>query len=144
MKFRKLRIAWSFVCGLAFLLLIVFWVRSYRHLDEVSCDPMDLNIASLRGQILLNHHFDEIISLGPYVPASFDAFGCKIAYCSSLVESTERDVRGIEIPLWSATLLSVALAACPWLRWRFGLRTLLIATTLVALVLGLTMYMNRH
>ena len=28
MSFRKLRIAWSVVCGIACLLLIVFWVRS--------------------------------------------------------------------------------------------------------------------
>jgi hypothetical protein len=35
-----------------------------------------------------------------------------------------------------------ALATAPWLSWRFGLRTLLIATTLVAVVLGLIVRMN--
>ena len=34
-------------------------------------------------------------------------------------------------------MLSATLAVAPWLRWRFTLRTLLIATTLVAVVLGL-------
>src|SRR3954451_11071314 len=29
MKFRKLRIAWSAACGIACVLLIVLWVRSY-------------------------------------------------------------------------------------------------------------------
>ena len=29
MRFRKLRIAWSVVCGLVAVLLIVLWVRSY-------------------------------------------------------------------------------------------------------------------
>ena len=29
MRFRKLRIAWSVVCGIACVLLIVLWVRSY-------------------------------------------------------------------------------------------------------------------
>jgi hypothetical protein len=29
MKFRKLRIAWSVFCGLACVLLVVLWVRSY-------------------------------------------------------------------------------------------------------------------
>src|SRR5690348_8525325 len=33
MRFRKLRIAWSVVWGLAAVLLIVFWVRSYWHVD---------------------------------------------------------------------------------------------------------------
>src|SRR6476620_7609681 len=29
MRFRKLRIAWSVMCGIACVLLIVLWVRSY-------------------------------------------------------------------------------------------------------------------
>jgi hypothetical protein len=42
-------------------------------------------------------------------------------------------------PYWFLILLTAAIAAAPWLRWpkRFSLRTLLIATTLVAVVLGL-------
>src|SRR6476619_8444557 len=36
MKFRKLRIAWSVVCGLACLPLIVLWVRSYSREDFAS------------------------------------------------------------------------------------------------------------
>ena len=39
-------------------------------------------------------------------------------------------------------LLMAALAAVPWLRWRFSLRTLLIAMTLVAVVLGIIMWMQ--
>ena len=35
------------------------------------------------------------------------------------------------------------LAAAPWLRWRFSLRTLLIATTLVAVVLGVIVVSSR-
>ncbi len=35
------------------------------------------------------------------------------------------------------TVICGALATAPWLRFRFSLRTLLIATTLVAVVLGL-------
>ena len=31
MRYRKLRIAWSVGCGLAAVLLIVLWVRSYRN-----------------------------------------------------------------------------------------------------------------
>src|SRR6476620_3597226 len=36
---------------------------------------------------------------------------------------------------------AVFLAFAPWMRWHFSLRTLLIATTLVAVVLGLVMWM---
>jgi hypothetical protein len=39
---------------------------------------------------------------------------------------------------------ATTLAVCPWLRRRFSLHTLLIATTLVAVVLGLAVYAARH
>src|SRR6476661_7413421 len=35
MKFRKLRIAWSVLCGIACVLLILLWVRSYWWNDSV-------------------------------------------------------------------------------------------------------------
>ena len=48
------------------------------------------------------------------------------------------------VPYWFLVLLSVAdLPSHPWLRWRFSLRTLLIATTLVAVVLGIIVWMSR-
>ena len=37
-----------------------------------------------------------------------------------------------------------ALAALFWFRWRFSLRTMLIATTLIAALLGLIVYLARH
>ena len=47
------------------------------------------------------------------------------------------------IRYWSPVVLSATLATVPWIRhlsWRFSLRTLLIAMTLVAVVLGLAVY----
>ena len=51
----------------------------------------------------------------------------------------------IDIPQWFPVLLFATLATAPWIRWskRFSLRTLLIATTLVAVVLGLVVYAAR-
>jgi hypothetical protein len=46
-------------------------------------------------------------------------------------------------PGWVLGGLCVAVAGLPWLRWRFSLRTLLIVTTLVAVVLGLAVYAGR-
>jgi hypothetical protein len=42
------------------------------------------------------------------------------------------------VPQWFIVALSAAVAAAPWIQWnrRFSLRTLLIATTLVAVGLG--------
>jgi len=47
------------------------------------------------------------------------------------------------IPLWSLVLITAAASTLPWMRRRFSLRTLLIATTLIAITLGLTIYMTR-
>jgi hypothetical protein len=46
----------------------------------------------------------------------------------------------IGLPHWLAILIIGAVAAVPWLRWQFSLRTLLITTTLVAVVLGIAVY----
>ena len=40
-------------------------------------------------------------------------------------------------PYWFAAFILGMIAELPWLHWRFSLRTLLIATTLAAVVLGL-------
>jgi hypothetical protein len=45
-------------------------------------------------------------------------------------------------PIWIPTVILGSIAAAPWLPWsnRFSLRTLLIATTLVAVVLGVIVW----
>ena len=52
---------------------------------------------------------------------------------------------GVSVPHWFPVVVFIALAAAPWLRWskRFSLRTLLIAMTLVAVVLGLVVWLTR-
>ena len=49
------------------------------------------------------------------------------------------------IPYWFLVVLSGTCAILPWLKfsWKFSLRTLLIATTLVAVALGLVCYFVR-
>jgi hypothetical protein len=48
----------------------------------------------------------------------------------------------VAMPHWFPAAAAVTVAAVPWLRWRFSLRTLLIATTLVAVVLGLAVWLR--
>jgi hypothetical protein len=47
----------------------------------------------------------------------------------------------IGFPHWLFSILVGLLAAFPWLRWRFSLRTLLILCTLIAVGLGLAVMM---
>ena len=49
----------------------------------------------------------------------------------------------IGLPHWFALVVVALLATSPWLSYRFSLRTLLIATTLVAVVLGLIVWSAR-
>jgi hypothetical protein len=56
MRFRKLRIAWSVVCAVACVLLIVLAVRSYEWADTVggSIGVRDaLSVTSLDGQLIV-------------------------------------------------------------------------------------------
>src|SRR3954447_21045285 len=58
----------------------------------------------------------------------------------------EYPIDDYDIPYWFPLLISIAFAAAPWLRelkLRFSLRTLLVATTLIAVVLGLIVWAAR-
>jgi hypothetical protein len=59
--------------------------------------------------------------------------------------AVQPEVSFVAFPHWFLVIISVALTAVPWLRWkrRFSLRTLLVATTVVALALGLIIYATR-
>jgi hypothetical protein len=51
----------------------------------------------------------------------------------------------ISVPCWCCVAFFAALSAAPWFRWtwKFSLRTLLIATTLIAVMLGLIVWAVR-
>jgi hypothetical protein len=51
--------------------------------------------------------------------------------------------QGFAVPCWFCVGITALLSAGPWLTYRFSLRTLLIATTLVAVLLGLSGYALR-
>jgi hypothetical protein len=153
MKYRKLRIAWSVAWGVVAVLLAVLCVRSYWWLDSVwrytptggmrldsLCGKIIFKVASVSGQVATV--VVDTKSTKHMIPAGGDAyFGIKF-YLGFLLR---REANGFAlfIPYWFLTLLAIAFAPLSWLRWRFGLRTLLIATTLVAVVLGLVVYASR-
>src|SRR3954464_9326953 len=55
MRFRKLRTAWSVVCGIACLLLIVLWIRSYWRLQilEKRIGSLAVQISSVKSHIAI-------------------------------------------------------------------------------------------
>jgi hypothetical protein len=144
MKFRNLRIAWSIGWGLGCLLLIMLWVRSYWVSEEIDSRIADYPVAceSQKGRLRFTHF-----------PANNNGWDVtyEIKY-GSWHYSSHRIYAGLlqfvwgfgddylNMPHWVFVFAASVAASLPWLRWRFSLRTLLIATTLVAMVLGLAVW----
>jgi hypothetical protein len=124
MRFRKLRIAFSATCGIACLLLIVLWVRSY----------------SIHRQFAWPGGIDEVSDQGYVTFVRIDQDDLREMMRNPETERMGKATRILRAPYWSLVLVSAALAIGPWLRYRFSLRTLLIATTLAAVVLGLIVW----
>ena len=63
----------------------------------------------------------------------------RLLWLDAFMVAVLSDPQPIVVPYWSLVSSFVLLAAIPWLPWsnRFSLRTLLIATTAVAVVLGI-------
>ena len=152
MRFRKLRIAWSVLCGIACVLLIVLWVRSYWWWDTVQgplLDGVQFSAGSHHGRLAIGTDAFEIAQ-----STELGATKCAIVLRNSRYFKQDYSIGfaffhsdgswAIHIPHWFAIDgLAHSSRPHPWLRWRFSLRTLLIATTLVAVVLGLIVWMSR-
>jgi hypothetical protein len=149
MKHRKLRIAWSMVWGIAAVLIVVLWVRSYWWMDTFM-RPIQTGTIRLQsgcGQVCAavltqdlaatSHHW--ILQTQPTDIGSNHGWLVLLPF----VDRKTPGFAGIFLPHWHLVVISAALAVLPWMRWRFSLRTLLIATTLVAVVLGLIAYATR-
>src|SRR4051794_39162743 len=73
MRLRKLRIAWSVFWGLACVLLIVLWVRSYFRVDMVVWDRVgsissESGIRSWRGGLELFYwHFQPVTRISSHL-----------------------------------------------------------------------------
>jgi len=151
MRFRKLRIAWSVVWGLVAVLLIVLWVRSYWWADFLfyrATGSHGVASASSRGKVNFGIvEFADSDEAGEWIGSSR-----LYIYSVSTPPQLSKSSWGIGtdngpprewallMPHWFPVLILGIVATAPWvrqLRWQFSLRTLLIATTLVAVVLGL-------
>jgi hypothetical protein len=151
MKYRKLQIAFSATCLIACVLLIVLWVRSYGTWDRLFWTGKNNGhqLNSMLGHVTL------VVAEIPKQPVPF--YVARTPIEDWLKTSFDKNVLGfyfertpskllLDVPFWFILLISMAIAAAPWirqLRWRFSLRTMLIATTLVAVGLGAIVYSVR-
>jgi hypothetical protein len=139
MRFRKLRIAWSVFWGVLTALLIVLWVRSYWWEDAFYGNAGTLEVRSAAGHIMFHQRPLPQRSPGWTHESGLitgrRGFGmCHLGFWYL----NNSEFTTAITSYWFPVLLSAITATLSWIRWsrRFGLRTLLIATTLVALVLG--------
>ena len=149
---RKLRIAFSVMCGIACLLLVALWVRSYWVLDSLYGPQVPKNTYSRFafnsgvGEIMFNY------SGGPLWPWRRDQSpideGHQLGFRSrggalGFAVHRHHNLSVFYLPYWFTVLVVSTLVVAPWLPYHFSLRTLLIATTLVAVVLGLIVWAAR-
>ena len=147
MRFRKLRIAFSVICGIACVLLILLWVRSHWRRDR------------LAGQLTSAHafHVDSFVGrlaiswrVRPQgvtpVPTEFSTHSDPEGFWNRKDNILGFHIEGdsgttsVTMPFWFLLVLTSSLCYISGLPRRFSLCTLLIAMTLVALLLGLSVY----
>jgi len=144
-KRRRLRVAWSVFFGVLTVALCVLWVRSYWRQDDlafITPNSMAVEIESSCGYLM---GFVVHDSSGLTVPKTYrnsKALPSKptSAHQQRFGWNVGASVTRLGFPDWFLSAIFAALAALPWLShlpFRFSLRTMLIATTLIAVALGL-------
>ena len=152
MKYRKLRIAWSVMWGIATVLFVTLWAGSYRGPGTGYLPVPGVCCRSAEGILLLtklgepeppeppNTKYRIILTYSdPWAGKTFD-IAPSHKWAGFYFRFWKTSYYYMQAPYWFLVGVSVVFSVAPWRRhfqWRFTLRTLLIATTLVAVVLGL-------
>jgi hypothetical protein len=153
-KFRRLRIVWTVFFAVLTVALCVLWVRSYWWLESVHLPVARYRTviaASVSGVIGLSMSYYGLpleFTKRPANDYADERVKRKLPPISSAWFSVRWTPNGIGVvsPDWFLVSTFVAVATVPWLRsfpYRFSLRTMLIAITLVAVVLGLVFYSHQ-
>ena len=148
---RYLRIAFSATCLVACLFLIALWVRSYwwaDHVVQVNGNSATTHVYSNLGIVGISRTTEsatqnEFTNAGwRYTVRSPAGREFPLPKFEWYWANGEISVR---LPTWLPAIAFVVAATALWIRWsnRFSLRTLLIATTLVAIVLGLIVWLRQ-
>jgi hypothetical protein len=149
MRFRKLRIAWSVAWGTIALLLVTLWMGSISHAIYICLPAIKKHcifICPMRNALFVGpgnsfnwHAGIEITSPPSWWPGAKS----QVIQHGPFAERATLLGPSYGVSLWLPIALSCSLASLSWFHWRFSLRTLLIAMTLTAVVLGLIVWMAR-
>jgi hypothetical protein len=153
---RLLNIA-SIICLVACVALMWLWVRSYWWEDQFTCRPFGsypVYFASEGGRLVVG-----VITVGaPARQSHYEASHSRLNDWRIARAQIDHSVFGVAgfgiiapvnyslvVPHWFAALLAGSLCWVPWRRakYRFSLRAMLIAVTLVTIVLGMAAWLER-
>ena len=139
---RHVRFAFAAFCGVACMLLIVLWLRSFdaatTYYGRIS-GTQAVELISQRG-------FTGLVLFDPSItPHSYKArWGLRTVELTLAEPQWDFGIRSesdrylqLMVPWWFIVLIvAVSPFVALTIRWRFSLRTMLIATTVVAVALG--------
>jgi hypothetical protein len=143
---KYVRIAMTALSLTACVLLMALWVRSYWRLDALQ----------IGRKIVIAGCFSSQGQLGIVKRWPYSDWNGRLLYLSRSIDGEKRRQNRSQfymtplggdfwagVPHWFMVLSSALIAGMPWWRWRFSLGTLLIATTLIAVVLGAIIWAAR-
>jgi hypothetical protein len=144
MKYRKLRIASSVGWGVLCLPLIALWARSYSRCYAISghFGKQSFTLQSSLGEIYFVWFSPKAVSYLPWEVFNTGAASRQVLMPKRLGFDARITIAGFDVGVshWLPILFCTAGAIAPLLPWRFSLRTLLIAITVVAVLLGLAIW----
>jgi len=146
-RFRRLRIAVSVFFGVLTLVLCVLWVRSYWRYESAHWPcrgPQISSVTSYRGSWCISKALPSP-DWADSVPTKVEVWSKRIEHVPPrLSDPPQFDSRSdqygwwLRFPHWFPVAAVVVFAAVPWIP--MSRRTMFIATTLFAIVLGLVCY----
>ena len=135
----------SATCLIACVLLIVLWVRSYWW-DDVIIAPGDGSQRFGSSNGWTTFRWKELRRLPnlrfknwQVTSHSVKELEQKYARMQIKIRSPQFgfvDAGAIQFPYWLPAMVCAGMSVAPWLRWQYSIRTLLLAITAVAVVLG--------
>ena len=155
MRFRRVRIAVSVFFALVAVALCVLWVRSQDHIDRLTWHyrrPRAIQVGTEPGRIDIKVFTDAPTIIPatnshpsrqlwtPFVE-TMRLYGGVTNWTPEIMNDPSGTI--IAIPQWLLVTMLGLFASASWLITRFSLRALLIATTLLAVLLGLGVWLAR-
>jgi hypothetical protein len=150
MKLRNLRIAWSVAWGIGAVILLILSASSYRTIYWCYGVPHNGQVIHLQvagGLLILFVREEKSAWEAGSVPRKYAGEELIRPYTGfeNLSSMSVRAFSGKELaslPVWLVPIVFLICATGSWLTPTFSLRTLLIATTLIAVGLGLVVWLR--